>query len=211
MAAVGDFLGHGYGATRDDPEWERREDYRVKDATRGGVLQVYKPPVLPGDAEPHHWSFLDPIAQIVIASGDDSAPLPADFGGFEGDAAIRLSGSTAQSQYPVKRTQVGDIYRMRSAMPTATGPPEWYAEEPLRGVSDQKGQRWRVAVYPTTNQAYTLWVRYYFNAAVSEGGGEYVYGAQDHPNLFLASVKAWAETHYDQVPAGPMRQLFMQE
>lgn len=214
MSQAGDFLGHGYGSERGDPAWPAREAYRVKDATAGGVLQVYKPPKLPTDNEPHNWSFLRPVAQVTVSDGDDSADLPADFGGFEGQAVVRLSGSTSQSRVPVRRTQLAEIYAMRAATPTSSGPPQWYAEEPLRGVTDARGQRWRMAVYPTADQDYTFWVQYYFNAVVTnEGGGDYVYGGQDHPNLFLASVKAWAEVHYDgRSPAeSPMYNLFMIE
>jgi hypothetical protein len=199
MAQVGDYLGHGYGEARGDPAWGTREAHRVLDAAKGGVHQVYKPPVLPGDREPHAWTFLRPVAQLLLPSGADAARLPPDFGGLEGQGAVRYTGSgtTRQSQSPVKRTHMGVITAMRAASPTATGPPEWMAEEPVRGVSDERGQRWRLAVYPTSDQAYTLWLSYYFNAAVGEGAGEYVYGGQDHRNTFLSSVKAWASVNYD--------------
>lgn len=212
MAQVGDFLGHGYGPTRGDPDWPTREYHRVKDATAGGVLQVYKPAILPGDREPHQWSFLRPVAEVVLASGEDSARLPPDFGGFEGQVAVRLSGTTAQSRETVRRTQAAQIYALRSNSPSATGPPQWFAEEPVKGVSDERGQRWRIAVWPTPDRAYTLWAQFSFNPAVTDaGGGEYVYGGQDHPNLFLASVKAWAEAHYDGGGDGVMRSLYMTE
>lgn len=212
MAQVGDFMGHGYGTLRDDPEWGRREAYRVADATAGGVLQVYKPPTLPGDAEPHQWSFLRPFVEVVIASGDDHGPLPADFAGFEGDVAIRLSGSSAQSQNRIKRTQIGHISHLRGAHPAASGPPEWFAEEPLKGVTDDRGQRWRMAVWPAANQAYTVRCQMYFNPVVAASGvGDYVYGGQDHANLFLASVKYWAASHYGMPERAELERTFMAE
>ncbi len=211
LAHAGDFLGHGYGESRGDPAWGRREEHRIKDGVKGGVLQVYKPPVLPGEAEAHNWTFLRPVQEAVVASGENYAPLPADFGGIEGDAAVRLSGSSAVSQEPVRRVTIGDVERLRAQNPEQTGPPLVMAEEWLKGASDAAGQRCRLAVFPAADQAYTLRLAWYFNRDVEDGMGEFVYGGADHWNLFVASVKAWCERHYDGALSGPLRMTFMEE
>lgn len=213
LSHTGYHLGHGYGPDRGHPEWSEQETWRIKDATKGGVLQVYKPPIIPGDNESHNWTFLRPVQQVVVASGAEFAPLPADFGGLEGTGAVRYSGSSSgrQSQEMIQRVGIGDIYAMRSQHTTSTGPPRLMAEEWIKGASDAAGQKCRLAVFPTANQEYTLWVEYYFNRDVESGMGEFIYGGADHWNLFVASVKAWCERHYDDGGNGSMRTAFMEE
>lgn len=213
LSHAGAHLGHGYGqeAGVGHPAWGPQEARRIRDATKGGVLQVYKPPVIPGDNESHGWTFLRPVQEVVVASGAGYAPLPADFGGVEGDAVVRLSGTGRQAQEVVRRVGIGDLEYMRRTNATQTGPPLVFAEEWQKGASDAAGQRCRLAVFPTANQEYTLRLEWYFNRDVEQGMGEFIYGGADHWNLFVTSVKAWAERHYDDGGNGSMRAAFMEE
>lgn len=78
---VSGFLGYGYNADALDAERAGKVDSIIQ----SGLMQFYYPPPMPdkdGNAAPHRWSFLSPVAEMEIVLGESAYDLPEDCSGI---------------------------------------------------------------------------------------------------------------------------------
>src|ERR1043165_1439555 len=90
-AEVGTYLGYGPGAdnlpgatTYQGSAWDATQAQRVRSCVASGLDRFYHPePTAPGE-QPYEWSFLLPVATLLLPQGGQEVPLPDDFGGLDG-------------------------------------------------------------------------------------------------------------------------------
>ncbi len=184
---AGYVMGWGRGPDNGDEEWDAR---KLRDI-------LHTPLVIP---------LLRPSADIAFDSGTRSSSLPDDFGGFEGEIAVSLTGSGAYM--PIKLTNEGMIDANYTMFPTTTGRPLMAAERVLKGTTANKSSRSELFVWPQADQDYTLRVAYYILPNYLTSANPYPYGGAAHAETFKAAVRAAAEMILDGDP-GPEMQNYM--
>lgn len=202
LSRLGEWLGYGYGADFGDPAWGDREARHLANAVKDGAHLVYQPPVLPGDAAPHRWSWLRPLSEVRLDAGASSAPLPDDFNGFGGSAAT-VHTTDGVSYWPVEVAHEPLLRARQAADPNTTGRPRLVAEQARRGTTRTSGQRYDALVWPTTDRAYTLWATYDCVPSLPDDAHPYFYGGPLAAQLVLAACLAQAESRRDGFK-GPM-------
>lgn len=183
-AAVGRHLGFGRGELSGEPAWSNRQYADIKDCVKSGLRRFY---------QAHNWSFLRPVATLTLASGGYTADLPDDFGNLEGMVRVTSPTSSARSF-----RQTGRVRMLRAEhTATRTGPPEECEVEPIRGTTATSGQRFRLAFWPTADQAYTLEAVYSLHPDALFGDRPYPYGGEAHAETILEACLAVAEERLD--------------
>jgi len=205
---VGFFLGYGLGDTSPGVYTDAQTMEVVNDCVRGGLEQVVKPPILPGEQNSYDWSWMRPVATVALPSGASSVVLPDDFGGIEGK--VFLTDSASDSFMPIQVVNPEFILAKQAAYPTFTGPPGLVAVQWTRGTTANAGQRAQLMVWPTTDQAYTLTLQYYFLQDALNGTNPWPPGGAFLAQTINASCLAYAELHVNYVSRGPMYQAFME-
>ncbi len=135
------------------------------------------------------------MGAIAIDSGASVAPLPDDFGGFEG----QLNGSLPASSvvWPIDLVSEGRIRQMYALTPTTSGRPLFAGLQPLKGVSATRGQRQQLILYPLADQAYVLQCTYYVNPDYLTTAFPFHLGGAQHAETILESCLAVAEERLD--------------
>lgn len=197
LGDVGEYLGFGRGdqGENTDLPWDSRSTTAVTRAVAAGQRQFYFPPPLEGERFAHEWSFLKPTGSVQLASGDSEIDLPDDFGGFNGPVTLTKTGS----QGLPKITLAGESYvreRLANA-PDTTGIPEMVALVPLKLQSVDRGQRFRLLVWPLADTDYTLSFPYVLLPSAISGAQPYCYGGMAHVETVLASCLERAEFYRD--------------
>ena len=206
-AEVGDFLGWGRGADHGDKAWDERKKQKIDAIVASGQRRFYYPEPLPGQTVSHRWSFLQPVATVTLASGEQTAKFPDDYGAAEGQATI--SGSSSSSYLPVHFVNDGFIRAKYAELPDATGHPQFVAEEVLKGTTHDRGQKKRLLVWPAADADYTIQFRYYINPQRLQTAQPYCYGGPQHVETILESCLAVAESRMDDTQS-VHAQLFVQ-
>lgn len=209
LARFGMWFGIGTG---DDPTkpgiWANASSQFVaNDCLRGGLEQVVKPPVLPGEMASYEWSWLKPETTVTLNSGDSTVNMPDDFAGVEGD--VYLADSSADAFEPVPVVNVQFVMAKQAEQPAFTGQPQIVGIEPIKAVG-ATGQRYRMVVFPVADQAYTLRFQYYFLENALNGTNPFPPGGAWLAETINVSCKAYGEAHYNDMVGGPMFQVFMQ-
>lgn len=199
--AVADYLGFG----RDDTKWSANELAQVLEYVKSGLRQFYNPPVLPGRARPHEWTFLRPTTTLAVVADDSDYDLPDGFGGLIGALAFSSEDNIAGT---VGIVPLGEILRRRSFPSDVTGPPQIVATRPKTGVG-ATGQRWELLLWPVPNGSYTLTYRYQIIPDHIGNDGHYPWGGQQHAETILASCLAVAE-RMDERPENTKRNYFLE-
>lgn len=204
---VGVFLGWGPGAQFGGPAWNTQKEAQLQGIVRSGYRQVLVPPSLSPGEPTYDWSFLKPIGTISVPAGAEDVPMPDDFGGIEGQISVTQDGQS--SFWPIQTTNDGRLTAMRAETPTRTGRPIWAAVTPIKGTAAGRGQRWKLLLYPTTDEAYTLQFPYYVSPSLLDGRHQYLLGGPQMAELYLESCLAIAEQRLDD-QVGVHTQKFMQ-
>lgn len=198
------YLGWGRGASYGEPAWSDFQTYHLKEFVDTACREFYWPALEGGMA--YDWSFMRPVATMILQSGLAVVALPDDFGGMEGQVSV---SSSANSRYlPVPFVGVGQVYERFSASPDQTGWPVMCCVEPLRNPSGVTGQRDQLHFWPTADQTYTLQFQYYLLPDALTDASPYAYGGAAHAQTILQGAKAAAEAALDDIPMGPHRALF---
>lgn len=192
-ADVAFFLGYGRGEDFGDKKFTKAQENDLAVVLKSGLRQFYNPPPMNGVV--YRWSFLRPVADLTLASGENTVALPDDFAGFEG--RITVSGTQSQSFWAVTITGEGRIREMFARLPGASGQPQYAAEQVLKGTNINEGQRRQLFVYPTADGDYTLTVAYYILPDFLSGTKPYAYGGAQHAETLLESCLAIAEQKLD--------------
>jgi len=191
-AEVAFYLGFGRGDDYGEKVWTTQQKNDLDFILRSGLRQFYFPP--PVDKIVYRWSFLKPVAQLDLASGESTVNLPDDFGGIEG--RVTVSGSS-NSYWPITITSEGRIREMFARLPDTTGQPECAAQVAVKNTTLKDGQRWQLQVYPAADTDYTLNVAYYILPEILSGIRPFADGGEQHAETLLESCLAIAEQKMD--------------
>lgn len=197
---VGTYLGWGAGVNNDEEPWTDQQEKLIKSFVKSGLRNFYFPPPVLGAEAGYNWSFLRPVATLTLPEGDSTLILPDDFGGIEGRITVTTTTSVSWSQ--VNFVGVGQVYQKAAELPDTTGRPEMCCEEPLKGTTHQRGQRFQLRFWPTSDDDYTLKFTYYVNPNCLDGTFPYAYGGVQHAETILESCLAVAEERMDDVANG---------
>lgn len=194
---AGGYLGWGRTTTA----YSADQSLEIKRLVESALRKFYfAAAVSPGDP-PYTWSFLRPVATVQLATGNRYADLPADFGGFTGQAAVRLAGA-AGGYWPVKVTTEENIRIQYAAITTQSARPLWIAESQVKGTGPQTSNRVRLQVYPLPDADYALEVPYFILPDFLTAANPYHYGGAAHAETMKAGVRAAAERYLDNM-SGP--------
>lgn len=183
---VGFFLGFGRGLDNGDEEWDTHQQASIDRCVKGGLRNFYY--------SGYDWSFLKPIATLSLASGATEVDLPADYGGMEGRLIITTEGGQWE---PLDFSAVGKVHEQQARYPDTTGWPELVAIEPKKKITRNNASRFKLQIWPTSDQAYSLKVQYYVNPDYLSGSFPYAYGGPMHAEALLESCLAVAEKLLD--------------
>jgi hypothetical protein len=203
--AVADFLGWGRNSEGAGSDWTTDVENRLDDILNSGYRQFLAPPILPGENTAHRWSFLRPTATFDTAASDYLYDMPSDFGAIIGDI---LYDEDEDISRVIRHTSPGQIDRKR-AIDDAEGRPDWFALRP-KSAAQTAEQTMECMLYPTPDAAYGLIYHYDARAQGLSSTNLYPLGGQDHAETLLQSCRDIAAQRYQDDPAGPEHDLFMQ-
>jgi hypothetical protein len=132
---------------------------------------------------------------LDFAVGNQTALLPEDFGGFEGEITVLSPQTTGWT--PIQLKNEGSIRQQYSLTATQTGRPLMAALQPLKGTTQYSGQRQQLYLFPQADQNYQLQFQYYILPDMLNGQSPFVYGGAAHVETILESCLAIAEQRYD--------------
>ena len=184
---VGLFLGFGRGADNGDNAWDTYQQASIDRCVKGGLRKFYHCG--------YPWSFLKPVATVTILQGNNTVPLPDDYGGFEGQ--ITITADTSVVWEPLRLVGIGMVDEITSRMPTTTGRPAMAAQEPIKGTQPTRGQRFQLKVWPLADQDYVLRFQYYLCPDYLTGALPYAYGGPEHAETLLEACLSVAEKLLD--------------
>ena len=186
----GSFLGWGRDAIR----WTPKKAADVKSCGQSMLRKFYF-------QANQNWTFLKPVATIQLIISSATAPLPEDFGGFEGKASVSQSG-LAGGFWPLSQCHEEQIRVKYAAFPSMTGRPVAYAEQQIKGTSKVRSNRSQLFVYPIPDRAYTISVPYYILPNYLTVENPWPYGGAAHAETMKAGMRAACELFLDNDP-GP--------
>lgn len=216
---VGVFFGYGPGTNFGGTAWTTQKQQQIDKAVKSGLRRFYYPEPLAGEKESYNWSFLKPVATIIVpaagtvqmdpATHVSQTPLPDDFGGFEGKITVVQTGPGTSAPWCLDLTNEGRLREMYSFSPFRTGRPELAAQIMLKGTSGNASNRCALLIYPLPDQEYTLQVQYYINPDYLSGAFPYAYGGPQHAETIREACLAAAETYLDDTMGGVHDSLYM--
>lgn len=198
FAEAADYLGWG----RDSTGWDSTQQEELKRLVQSAQRRFYFGAMPEGAAEVYGWTFLKPVATVQLVTGSAVAPLPDDFGGFEGLATVSLASGSAGGYWPLDQRHEEQLRVLYAAAPTISGRPIYYAEKALRGLSTQETQKSQLYVYPLPDAAYVVAVAYFLLPDYLTASRPFPYGGAAHAETMKAAVRAAAELFLDNRP-GP--------
>ena len=190
QADVGFYLGYGRGTDFSDTAWTTGQQATITRCVKGGLRNFYHCG--------HDWTFLKPMVTLTLASGVNFVNLPDDAGGVESDAIHTTSDNSSWNSIPFG--SVATLYNLEAADSARTGPPQAWCIEPRTELANTQGQRLKIRVYPTSDQAYTVRTQIWINPSYLTGLLPYAYGGAQHAETILAACKAVAELDLDGKP-----------
>jgi hypothetical protein len=205
QAEAGSYLGWG----RDPTLWDDRQAEEVRrvieSAQRGFYFAAQPDP----RRDAHTWTFLRPVADFPLTAGVATAPLPDDFGGFDGPATVSLAGSGGG----FSRVDEFHEEQLRAAYAAAVGTagrPTMFAERQARGTTGQRSERPELYVWPLPDAAYVLAAAYRVLPNAVTPARPFPYGGAAHAETMKAAVRAAAERLLDNRQNGPEQQMYVQ-
>lgn len=191
-------IGRLLGWNRDPANWSANQTTDGNDILLKGLRQFYSPPILPGEASSHSWSFLRPVADLVVVAGVWRYELPEDFGGFDGNVTYQGSESSAVTIEVTSDIRIRRERQWESNDVGTVGFPNKCAVLPIPS-DGSAGQRWEVWFYPTPDREYELQYRYYSLPENITSDKPYPLGGQPHAETIIESCLAAAEMKMDDV------------
>lgn len=168
--------------------WNHKQAQEVDMYLQSGLRNFYHPQVLPGEKNRHEWSFLRPMAQMMLTLGQNCFDLPANFSILEGSITF------APDQYVshLAIALVGEL-SVRKSQQTAgiSGRPRIAATRPK--PPSVVGTRYELIVYPTPDQDYEVLLRYQVNPDAGAEDGDTLLGGQPHAQTIIESCLAAVE------------------
>lgn len=200
-------VGRHLGYDRDSANWSSNQTSDVNDIVDRGVAQFYNPPILPGEAAAHRWTFMRPTAYISTEASVGDYDLPEDFGGMDGDLfyADDTAGIGAICKVSDQR-----LMSLREGGYETTGYPRHYAISPVPSDGDEP-QRYTLMLEPVPTVATQLRFTYRSNPSQISSTKPYPLGGQYASDALLQSCLASADTMMNDDPLGSNYALFMEK
>lgn len=197
FAETGDYLGYGRGLDNGDIAWTDAQTRDITSQVNSALRTFYFSPQVDPRIPAHSWTFLRPAASVSLAAAASSAPLPDDFGGFEGPLTVQAASGSVGGYWPVDIVSEGQIDVRFALTPSASSRPMMAADRVLKGTSLTSSSRREIYVYPLADQAYTLRVQYYLLPDALTAQNPYAYGGAAHSETLKAGCRAAAERYLD--------------
>ena len=186
---VGEFMGWGRGTVDGDPAWSTQKTTIIKMDVKSGLRRFY--------FNGHPWTFLNPMATLILPSGNTTIRLPDDFGGVDGGTQILVMDSNGGRIGILSLTGPGRVEQMYLDQ-SSTGSPRMIAQRPLKGQNIGKMQASEMVVYPTADQDYTLKFHYFFTPDyLLDVAQPYAAGGVEHHETIMECCLAVAEARRD--------------
>lgn len=200
-------IANDRGYSLDRKKWNEKQKYAINDIVVSGVANVYFPPAVGEDKVAPDWTWLKPISEIALRTGERTVNLPDDFGNFNGGVAIKTDSTTTAPWWLKWSTDI-KILEWYSTTPLSSGPPMYIADTASRIVQAPTGQLRQLMVFPLPDQDYILRVSYSINPDKLSGARPYAYGGAQYRELYISSCRAVAEERYDLIDEGPAMKQF---
>lgn len=191
---VGGFLGWSRTAAK----WTADKLVEINAQVSSALRKFYFAASIGGEPI-HNWTFLKPVAAIGVTNGSSVAPLPDDFGGFEGMVTVVQAGSSG-GFWPVKIVHEEMIRAQYAAAANIAGKPLMVAEQQIKGTMANRSNRSQLAIYPVPDADYTFSVPYYILPDFLTTANPYPYGGAAHAETMKAACRAQAELYLDNAP-----------
>lgn len=194
----------GYGA--DPVTWTHRQEQEVNLAVTTGLRKFYSPPLFPKENRAHEWSFLRPIAQLTLVSGEYTYDLPSDFASMIGPLTYAPGQDTLYDPVPI----VGEHQvRQRLGQDDSVGRP-CIAAVVAKNPDATGGTRYELILDRPADDGYVLSYRYQVNPLGMLHTDEVEpYGGQSHAQTVIEAVLAACEEQANK--KGPHRELFLEQ
>lgn len=196
---VGRFLAIGENPS----EWSSEDVTRVADILRRGTNRFYFPePSMIGEAAMvgHNWSFLTDDLSITLTANQAYHNLPTNF--------VRMVGKPTidGSETPLELVSEKD-FRALSNIGDTQGYPQYYTIK--RSVPSTADLRYKIGLYPSPNESYTLSGQYMFDPPEPSAGQDPVI-TRYHNEAMVAAVLATADEmmNYETQSEGIHQQRF---
>jgi len=108
----------------------------------------------------HEWTFLRPILTLEVKADQRDYDLPSNFGRLDGDIYYAHDN---WAYYPIRQVSQGRMFELQQYpwSGESTYWPHFASIEPVIPEHNTTQQRWRMQVWPTPNQTYSLKFRYH--------------------------------------------------
>jgi hypothetical protein len=184
--AVNDFLGWGSGETE-----------RTARAINAGYREFLHPIYTDsrGRKVSHEWSFLRPEYTFSTVADVSSYNLPADFGRLDGDLYYSTDDWSYHSIRQVSQQQVFNLQQYPWSG-DSTYWPHYAAVQPI-AMDGLTQQRWRLLLWPTPGQVYSIKFKYHALQNELDSSNPYPLGNAAHSLTIEAAVLYAAQRMYD--------------
>lgn len=176
--------------------WPDEEEGAIDFCLSSGLRRFYFPPQ-PGGGF-YDWTFLKPTTTLALDQSATFIDCPPDYNGIAGPAVVAASNTI--TWFPLLTTNEADVRQAYATSPTLTGRPSRIAEVPLRGTTTDQGQRFRLNVFPTPDQAYQIKVTYSILPDALSASAPIPYGGAAHAETILEACLSVAEERLDNNP-----------
>lgn len=168
----------GFGPTSAD--WTSAQQDRISRAIKTGLSYFYFP-------AGYEFSFLKPVASLLLAEGETIVALPSDFNWLNDKIIPASSGGSAQFAIQVRGE--GEVLELFAGLPNVTARPAVCCVQALRGTQVNESSRSQLLIYPTADQDYTLQVPYSIIPEMLTDQAPYFYGGANHAQTIKAACK----------------------
>lgn len=179
---VGEYAGFGRG-----PTWGEGETARIDESLESGLRLFYNCG--------YDWSFLEPLAELILDEDATQLDLPDDFNFIVGD--VIPTSSEGVPQFRVMVTDAPAVDQQAQNFPSMTGRPQFAAVDMVKGTSANMATKSILRVFPTADQEYTLRVRYTILPNALTKAQPFAYGSAAHAETIKAACKAAYELAFD--------------
>ena len=177
---VADHRGYGLDSDKWDADQRERIDFCLRDGSRTFYTQAN-----------HEWSFLEPLAQMTIASGASELELPWDFGFITDDIYFEERWG-----HTIRIRSDGEVLVKRQHDSVTSARPLIAAVVPAANPEINHGQKFKLIFWPTAASAYVVNIRYAITPNALTPQTPFPYGGAVHAQTILEACLAASERVY---------------
>jgi hypothetical protein len=184
------FRGFGHGPGSGDTEWTAKQLTIIQADVASGLRRFY----FCG----HAWTFMQPMASVILREGESKVTMPDDYGGKDGGTEVLVLNANGQQVAQLGFSGAGKVAARMSTAEESSGSPELLAEQPIKQMAPGKMQNSEIAVFPIADQDYTLKFPYFITPNyLLDVSFPYAYGGIEHHQTILECCLAASEVGRD--------------